>query len=341
MLAEHLEGADECTVESLLSCVQDYMGFSIKPTKDLEVDNCGRSYSRSYSHAAVTPVLKPVEKRACIGNMNARSSGVIVFVSPPKVTNELEVVFRSTVDSSCSVQASLGLPLKFRGQQEATDEFSADSGHSNFEDKGTAVTAGLTSSGSHVSKQSLRKQTLCPKPDMDFWLTDLHDKGTVDLTSSGVHISKWSFREQTHHKPGAVSTDSAPSSPETSLLHKQKKPPMPCMRPQKCNVCQKVVCNNEALKTHMRTHTGEKPYLCPMCPQKFSSSNCLNIHKRTHTGEKPYACKVCGRTFSQYSNHRRHMLTHTGEKPHACNFCEKTFAQRLTLRRHLCMHSAE
>lgn len=339
MLAEHLEGADECTVESLLNCVQDYMGSSKKHTDDLEVHNYGRSCSRSYSCAAMTPVMKPVEKPAHNGNMNSSSSGVIVFVSPPQVTNVLEVVFKSTVDSSpCSVHASLGSPLKSCKQREATDECSAESGHTDAGDKGTAD---LTSSGVYVSKRALRKQTLCPKPDEDFWLTDADDKGTVDLTSSGAHAAKCSLREQPlRPKPGAVSTDCAPSSPKASLMHKPEKK-MPCRRPQKCNVCHKVVSNNEVLKMHMRTHTGEKPYSCPMCPATFATAFCLRIHKRTHTGEKPYPCKVCGRKFSQLCNRRQHMLIHTGERPHLCNICGDTFALRLTLRRHLRIHLGE
>lgn len=362
MSAEHLEGADECTVEALLSCVQDCGVPSKKTTEDWE-DKFARSPSPSHRCTTVKIAPKPVENPKAVSHCNVQFpliplSGGVTIVSPPilsnefvtivtppvLLSNELQVVLTNSIDvSSSTIHASLGSQLKCRGQREATDVCAVDSGHRDVDNKCTAV---LSYGGVHISKRSLRKQVLHPKPDEcfeDSGLTDSKDKDTVNLISGGGHISEQSLQKRALRPKPAVAecTDSIPSSPKAAPTQKPKRPPMPCMRPQQCSVCQKVVCNNEKLKTHMRTHTGEKPYSCPMCPEKFAASNNLNIHKRTHTGEKPYSCKVCERKFSQYQNMRTHMLTHTGERPHACKFCEKRFAHRLTLRRHLTLHTAE
>jgi uncharacterized Zn-finger protein len=46
-----------------------------------------------------------------------------------------------------------------------------------------------------------------------------------------------------------------------------------------CPVCGKVVCSNEALKSHLQTHTGEFAYECELCGKKFRWRTGLRLHK--------------------------------------------------------------
>ncbi|KAK1599982.1 uncharacterized protein LY79DRAFT_574417 [Colletotrichum navitas] len=81
------------------------------------------------------------------------------------------------------------------------------------------------------------------------------------------------------------------------------------------------------------TQSGKK-HKCPFCETEFTRHHNLKSHLLTHSQEKPYICQECNMRFRRLHDLKRHSKLHTGEKPHVCPKCDRKFARGDALARH-------
>jgi hypothetical protein len=84
-------------------------------------------------------------------------------------------------------------------------------------------------------------------------------------------------------------------------------------------------------------------YQCHLCTKRFTRAYNLRSHLRTHTDDRPFVCTVCGKAFARQHDRKRHEGLHTGEKKYVCAGrlatgaswgCNRRFARADALGRH-------
>ena len=92
-------------------------------------------------------------------------------------------------------------------------------------------------------------------------------------------------------------------------------------KPYKCNQCDYDSSHAFTLRTHLKTHRGEKSNKCNQCDYASSQAGSLRRHLKTHSGEKSNKCNQCDYASSEAGKLRRHLKTHSGQKPNKYNQC--------------------
>ena len=122
-----------------------------------------------------------------------------------------------------------------------------------------------------------------------------------------------------------------------------------------CKICGKTCKSSSNLSSHIRTHSGERPYYCDVCGVGFKQIAHLRSHVRVHTGEKPFVCNICGAAFTQSSRLNSHKkCLHSGNalkkekkvvepkdskvRNFYCPICKKTFLDECFKREHMEQH---
>ncbi|KRT78810.1 C1 domain containing protein [Oryctes borbonicus] len=106
-----------------------------------------------------------------------------------------------------------------------------------------------------------------------------------------------------------------------------------------CEQCRELFKDKMGLYQHIRSaHLVKKVHICSYCGKTFSLRNTLTTHIKIHTGEKPFTCDVCKKSFARSSSLKRHTNVHTGERPYSCKMCLTKFTCSQSLKRHMKLH---
>jgi Zinc-finger associated domain (zf-AD)/Zinc-finger of C2H2 type/Zinc finger, C2H2 type len=111
-------------------------------------------------------------------------------------------------------------------------------------------------------------------------------------------------------------------------------------RPYSCDTCGKTFRQCSTMRTHELMHLKHRPFPCSMCEKTFARAAILKIHFRTHTGEKPFACASCPNKYARRHLLANHERTHSGSRPYECEVCNKRFKNLAIMKEHRFLHSA-
>ncbi|KAI9105978.1 hypothetical protein DFS34DRAFT_40275 [Phlyctochytrium arcticum] len=93
------------------------------------------------------------------------------------------------------------------------------------------------------------------------------------------------------------------------------------------------------VKTPVPRNIAPKRFCCPIpgCTKAFTRKYNMNSHIRCHSGERPFLCPHCeNASFARSHDLRRHIAClHKEDRPFKCNHCTLRFNRSDALKRHI------
>lgn len=102
----------------------------------------------------------------------------------------------------------------------------------------------------------------------------------------------------------------------------------------RCPVCRRDLKGFNKIISHMRSHTGARPFTCPLCKKPYKDPITLNKHLHAHLSSGTYKCDQCPYSCTQSGVLARHKQSKHGTRHNICDICGKAFGHISVLKNH-------
>lgn len=137
-----------------------------------------------------------------------------------------------------------------------------------------------------------------------------HIEDRTEVEDHPTISQDWTNKETTEHKRLVALQEKKPHRSHRGRIDKSEGPDIAA---SSLKFAESSGSELERGPTPLRKQKHPATFQCSLCPKKFTRAYNLRSHLRTHTDERPFVCTVCGKSFARQHDLKRHEGLHVKE----------------------------